>query len=445
MRTDAAAGPALSDGGSTPAEDHAPSGTESHPLRTAVLTVGAVLGLATAQLFYQAGAPSYRTVWAEDGQVFFYQAVHKGLAAIATPYGGYIQVLPRLLAIPGTWLPVSSLATYLAIAAVLTTSLLAVSLYWLTDQVIPSRLLRAALVVAVALHPVLAPETLGNITNVNWIIAFALFFALLRKPDTTRAIALGVAIAFLGATSTTVTVIYVPVAAYVLWTRRDRGTQLVVGAYGLGLALQAINYLKTTQPGATSPTVNLWRLYIARVLGSVAVGDHWASQLWTGGQWKRLLPFVLLAVLMVAGLLALTRGRPLLLATTCLVYSVVSFVAPLEVRGDIGLQLPKAWNGNGTRYDVLGVLFMLAAVFILLGSARLAPRARQFLTVLVVLQLVVVIAFAYRFDNGRSTGPEWGPRLAAARAECRTSHRPVVNVRITPGGVFEVQLSCHDL
>ena len=415
-------------------------------LRTIGLTAGAVIGLTVAQLFYQAGAPSYRTVWAEDGQVYFYDATHKGLSAVATPYAGYLQLLTRMVAIPATWVPVGSVALYLAVAAALCASLAAVSLYWLADQAIPSRLLRAALVFAVALHPVLALENMANITNVIWVLAFAAFWALLRQPRTTGAVVLGVVVAFLGAASTTLTVLYLPVAAYVLWARRDRRTQVVVGAYGLGLGLQGITYLTTSQTHETTSNLHLPTLYAARVLGSVAVGDHWAAQLWASGQRAHLFPFVALVVVLLGGLLAVTRGRALYLGATCIAYSVITFVVPLIVRGVVGLvQLANRWNSNGTRYDVLGVLFVIAAVLVLLSNARIGARARQVLSALVVLQLAVVVGFAYHHTNGRSAGPEWQPRLAAARTQCRARHLTTVTVPITPGGVFVVPLSCADL
>ncbi|HEY6316699.1 MAG TPA: hypothetical protein VI462_02280 [Acidimicrobiia bacterium] len=414
-------------------------------LRTAGLTVGAVAGLTAAQVFYQGGVPSYRTIWAEDGQIYFYDAAHKGLASLATPYSGYLQVLTRLVALPATWVPVTSLAVYLAIAGAVCASLAAVSIYWLADQAIPSRALRVALVIAVALHPVLIVENIANITNMIWVLAFAVFWALLRRPVTTGAVVLGAAVAFAGSASTSLTVLYLPIAAYALWSRRERGTQIVVGAYGLGLVLQGITYLTTSEPGASSAAPHLPTLYLARVLGSVAVGDHWAAQLWDSGQRAHLFPFVALVIVLLGVLFAITRGRALIVGTLCLVYSVVTFVVVLVDRGAVGEQLTSRWNDNATRYDVLGVLFVLAAVFVLLSGTGPARRVRVVLSAVVALQLAVVIGFAYRHDNPRSAGPEWTSGLAAATAACEARHLSEVNVPTSPGGVFMVQLPCHDL
>jgi len=147
-------------------------------------------------------------------------------------------------------------------------------------------------------------------------------------------------------------------------------------------------------------------------------------------------------IVVLAGLLPITRGRALIVGALCFVYFVVTFVVVLVDRGAVGEQLTRRWNDNATHYDVL---FVLAAVFVLLSGAGRAPRVRAVLTGIVALQLAVVIGFAYRHDNPRSGGPEWTSGLAAAKTECEARHLSEVNVPTSPGGVFMVQLPCHDL
>jgi hypothetical protein len=407
------------------------------------LTIAAVLGLAAAQVFYQAGAPSFRTIWAEDGQVFYVAAAARGIAALATPYAGYLQTVPRVLAIPATWLPPSALAVYFAAAGALCSSLVAVSLYWLTDQAISSRVLRMALVFAAALLPVLAFENMANITNTIWLLAFAVFWALVRVPRTTGAVVLGTVITFLGVMSSSTTIVFVPVAAYVFWTRRDRMTRVVLAGYATALALQGITYVTEHSHGPTGAASGLPTLYVARVVGGLAVGEHWAAELWDGGGRTHLFPFAALVVVLIAVLMVLTRGRGTLLASTCVAHSVVLFVGPLLVRGTLGMELTAAWTSAGARYAALGILFLLAAVMVLITNARIASTWRHLLTALVVLQLLVVVVFAYRPSNPRSPGPEWAPRLSAAADRCRTRHPTFVNVPITPGGGWAVTLSCQ--
>ena len=404
----------------------------------------AVVALTAAQLFYQAGAASFRTVWAEDGEVFFDDARRRGLAALARPYAGYLVSLPRLLAFPATWLPAGRIAVYMAVAGALVCSLIAVSLYWLTDQAITSRVLRAVLVVAVALHPVLVLENMANITNVIWVLAFAVFWALLRQPIRRSDAVLAAVVVLLGTLSTSITVVFLPVAGYVAWTRRDRYTRIVVGAFGFALVVQGIAYLSTADHGPTGSAAGLPTLYVARVLGSAAVGEHWATQLWNDGGRTRLLPFAALIALVLLFLFVLTRGRALVLGIIAAAYSVIIFVAPLLNRGTVGMQLGSVWTSNGARYAALGILFLLSSLFIMIPAARFGTTWRNGLVYLAVVQVTVIVAFAYRFENARSPGPEWYPKLVAAAHTCRRNSRNEVAIPTTPSG-WLILLPCTEI
>src|SRR4030081_3271039 len=103
------------------------AGWSQHWLAVA-FSAAAVAVLTGAQIFYQTGSASYRTIWAEDGEVFYDDALRHGLGSLARPYSGYLQTIPRLLAIPATWLPVGRIAIYLAVAAAACCSLVAISL-----------------------------------------------------------------------------------------------------------------------------------------------------------------------------------------------------------------------------------------------------------------------------------------------------------------------------
>lgn len=411
----------------------------------AAISVAAVLALTGAQIFYQTGAASYRTIWAEDGEVFYDDALRHGLGSLARPYSGYLQIVPRMLALPATWFPVGRIAIYLAVAAAACCSLVALSLYWLTDQAIASRRLRAVLVIVVALHPVLVFENLATITNVIWVLGFAVFWALLRRPLTRVDVLVGAVVVFLGTMSTTLTVLYLPVAAYVAWTRRDRYTRIVLGAYALALLLQSVAYLTSSDHGATGDSPGLPTLYVARVLSSAAVGEHWASQLWNDGGRARLFPFAALLVLLVIGLLLTTRGWTRSLGAVAAAYSIIIFVAPLLNRGTVGFQLTKTWTLAGGRYAALGVLFILSSILVMVPGSRIGPRWREALVYFAVIEVIAVVAFAYRFENPRSLGPEWYPELVATARHCPRAGRAEAAVPITPQGVWVLVLPCRDI
>src|SRR3954470_8533036 len=60
------------------------------PLVAFVLCLGALLWRCRERL-------THAHLWAEDGQLFFPDALRLGYAAIFEAYGGYLHVLPRLL------------------------------------------------------------------------------------------------------------------------------------------------------------------------------------------------------------------------------------------------------------------------------------------------------------------------------------------------------------
>ena len=275
--------------------------------------------------------------------------------------------MSRLLVFPGTWFSPTHLAVYLSVAGAATGALVALAVYRLSAGLIDSTVLRVALALAVALHPVLLQENLANITNVIWVLCFAVFFALLHRPENKADVALAVAVAFLGTGSTILGLVFLPVAAYVAWTRRDTATRVVLGAYGLAVVLQVVAYATASNKGTnTAGKGQLLNLYIARVLGITAVGDPGIAHLWNDGGRTFVYPVAFVVVATIAVLLACNRGWTLGLGLVAVGYSVVLFFGDLILRGDAGLPLGSRWTDGSGRYNVMSVLFLLAAIAILI-------------------------------------------------------------------------------
>lgn len=133
--------------------------------------------------------------WAEDILVFFDQALRLGPAAIAEPYGGYLHLLPRLVAALGTQIdPAGAPLLYNAAAGLIATAALA--------SLVSPRTGPLWLGFALALLPTLLPhsgEVFLNLTNVQWFTALLFFAALIKAAPASRgtslaeATALGVA------------------------------------------------------------------------------------------------------------------------------------------------------------------------------------------------------------------------------------------------------------
>ncbi len=424
--------------------------TDSTPARSRirgwVLGVGALVFFTAAQLLYRASPASYRSVFAEDGAIYFHDVMHDGFSALFRPYNGYLVTAPRLLAIPLAWVPLDRVSDYLAVAGAIAGSLVALAVYRLTDQAIDSRLLRGGLAFAVALHPILVYENVANITNVIWVFTFAVFWALIRKPITRGDVALGAGVAFLGMASSSLCIIFVPVAAWIAWTRRDWKSRTVIGAYGLALLLQGLVFLTNSYHGPSGQASGLGTLYVIRVLGVTALGVRGAASLWNAGGQIRVDPFAAAVVVAIVALAALTRGRPRTLGLTAAGYSFIAFLTPLTFRGTAFFRLAPTWTYGGERYSVIGVLFLVASAAIMIPHVRLQSSVRTALAWIVVVQLVVVFALSFRtLHLGGASGPEWHPKLVAAARSCTALHASQWPVTVVPGGAWYVMVPCSKL
>ncbi|HET6346724.1 MAG TPA: glucosyltransferase, partial [Myxococcota bacterium] len=141
------------------------------------------MGAAALSLLRQVGAGALDTVYAEDGTVFLADAYRESTwDAVATPYAGYLHVVPRILAEIVSILPVSAAATGLAVSAALVTGLLALLVYHASGTSLTSPWARALAAAVVVLVPVGQEEIPNSIANLHWPMLYALFWVLLWEP-----------------------------------------------------------------------------------------------------------------------------------------------------------------------------------------------------------------------------------------------------------------------
>ncbi len=148
------------------------SGRRTSSRRSYQLAGGALLFVlaVVVPLLRQTGARSWDTIWGEDGWVYFQQAHDHGLGVLVRGYAGYLQLTPRLLAVPSAWIPIDQLALYFAVVAAVVGAALAWFVYWASEGWIDSQAVRAALASLVVLMPALGYENTANITNLIWIL-----------------------------------------------------------------------------------------------------------------------------------------------------------------------------------------------------------------------------------------------------------------------------------
>ena len=134
----------------------------------------------------------------------------RGDSRLFRGWNGYLQLPPRVLGAVSTFVPVRDLAVFCAVSAQIVNATLAVFVYWASATWIRSRLLRVALASLVVLVPALGYENTATITNTIWTFAAVAPWALVSSAERRAAVVARSAVAFLAATATPLTLIYLP-------------------------------------------------------------------------------------------------------------------------------------------------------------------------------------------------------------------------------------------
>jgi hypothetical protein len=423
--------------------------------------VGGALLVALAALlplFRQKGFASWQTVYAEDGYIYGHGARVAGpLHALLAGYAGYLQLLPRLLAVPAAWLPVRWWAWYFAVAGTMVTALLAWFCYWATDGWVHSRPVRLALASLVALMPALVSENTATITNTIWALACVAPWALVSLRERRRDTVVRGVVVFLAATATPLTVIFVPIAVGWCAVRRTRSAFMVSGVFGAGLALQLAVVTHTSNTNIAVPigAAEVARFTAARVFGVFLFGQQGANRIYTIGAG---LIFVVAPVLTLALLVALVvlvpraGWRPVALAAMFLVTAVAFFVVPVVGRGALSLGVPMGPSLAALRFSVVPVMLLASAFAVLVasqdvGRPRLAERIGR---PVFVAQVVVVTLLSFSAANYRSNGPQWVRSVDASYAQYCAGRSPdapaqLRELRFGVFGHWDFTLPCRDL
>lgn len=403
---------------------------------------GLLMAAVLLPLVRQADYRPWDTLWAEDGVVFVRDAgdlpIHETLLR---PYAGYGHLLPRLLAAPTRYLPLEWIPGYLALASTLVAAAVAWFVYRASADHVPAVWARLALAAACVSSPVLMDEAETTVANIQWVVSFAVFWALVSRRAGRGDLAARGLVAFLGAATSPLTALYLPLLAAVLWARRRRADAVVGGIFVAGLLVQASVVLgQQAERQSGSSLDHLVVLYPVRVLGSALVGESGVRALWPRpGVW---LAVGATAFALVGATLAIRRlgPRSCRTAVAALAVSVAYFALPVYLRGTEGLKLVAGtYNFVGSRYAVVPVLLVVSAAAILC-----ARSGKRWTSTALALQVVVVALLSLGVPDSwqRSGGSSWAEGIRDARASCRTSSRPDAPAPISPDG-WVLWMPCH--
>ncbi|WP_238011478.1 hypothetical protein KZZ52_48010 [Dactylosporangium sp. AC04546] len=377
-----------------------------------VVPLLAVAGAALAGLWRTRGPAAVDSIWAEDGQNFLTDAVTlPWYEAIGTPFNGYYHVVARSCWAVIALFPLSWAAALNAVVDAVLTALLALGVY----AAARSRLPRAAAVVVGATAAVPMGFEPNALAQLQFPLVYCGLWMLLREPGGRAARVVATAVPALAVLNSMLGVLLLPVAALRLARRRDRVRLMPALALLPGTALQLVPLLTGVserslgeQPD-TNP-VSVLETYLRWGVPRSFLGPAWLAPPYedAAGHTALVAAGLLIPAAVVAlALLRRTRAEWGLAAT------LAGFAALAGA-----LQLA-AHGGPEGRYLVLVTLPNIAAAACLL-LPRSAETGRTPLVVFATL-LCVVCAANLRLPGPRDGIPEWGPTVAAARAECRAA------------------------
>ena len=384
-------------------------------------------------------------MWAEDGSVYATDAFHFGsVHTLLRGYAGYVQFLPRLLALVAVAAPIKRTSVVFAVAASLCCALLAVFVFRCTERWIESMALRLVVAAMVALVPAGAFETTANVANLGWPLLVGTFWAIVSRQRSVGDTALRAIVAVLTALTTTVAVVFAPLALGLSWYRRRRRDWIVAAAFGVALAVQLVLDLSASAspPRASSSWIDLPAVFGVRVLASMVFGERWLPDAWAAlGFGTILLTLLVLAVVASLGIGQAAADRRWF-ALASLAMSFVLFAVPMWIRGTGYVHLGgAALNVNASRYVVAPIGVATSGLLVLVDAS-----GRRWLRDVVATYGVLLLVLSLRMPTARSSADSWAAEAEMATRLCRAEPTlTTVRLPISPGPPWTVIVPCARL
>jgi hypothetical protein len=404
----------------------------------AAIALGTVIMLAR-----QTGVPAWRTLWAEDRGVFLPQALASSTRSLVTPYAGYLELYPRLIADAVVMFPLSDAAIGFAVAGALTASCLAVFVFHASAGHVHRPALRVLVAASVVLLPTALEEIANNGVNTTWYLLFAAFWALVWRPRSRWGMAAAGLVCFAAASSNPLAVIYLPlVAARLIALPRLREHAATIGWLAGGL-LQVPAILTQSQARAhvgTTPAKAVafygQNVTLAAVAGHRGV-DALRSAGWLGGG-------AIAATLAIAiGVIWACRQRDAAaraLVVAAVVLGLILTLGAVLISGYVTLRSARPdLYLRGSRYAQPAVLLLVSAAIVAVDGflRRTGIRLERAAHVTAALLLVAVLGTTwvvnFRYVNSRATYKPWSYHLAQIERRC--AQYPPRAVHATAGGI----------
>jgi hypothetical protein len=400
-----------------------------------LVQVAAVALGALVMLVRIGGRPSWESIWAEDRGIYLPGALGHPWHLLQS-YGGYLQLVPRLIAQVAALVPFRHASVAFAVGGALVASACGLFAYHASAGQVSSRWLRALAGLSVVLLPVAQLEIADNGVNSIWYLLAALFWAALWRPRTRAGATVAAVVACAAAASSSLALLYAPLfaARAVVVPRRLREHAATAG-WALGSLLQ-VGVIVTSHQSRLRPhdPVNAM-LYYAHDVLLPALGWHLSWQLrdiagLTGA--TAIIGGFLFAVLAAA--VATQPGRCRVFVVTAVATGLVftAFTSAFAWGGPG--QLVTVRVEHGARYSTVPILLLDAALIVAADAyaRRWWPRPRA---IAAVAALVAVLAAGwatdFRYPVRRFAGPAsaWEHTSSEWLRQCQ--HSPAGTITVT--------------
>lgn len=403
-----------------------------------------------------------QTAWAEDGGVFLRDVLSSnGWETLIKPYDGYMHLIPRaLVGVVYAIAPIDAFAVWVSCLSCAVAAGVGLGVFMLAKPLIQSPWLRAIFAAIPVLLPVAPIEVLGNAANLHWYFLWLSPWLLINRPDSRGGRTGLFLIALTTSASEVITVIFLPLAAWMIWKRKNYWAPI---GLIMGVGLQLLTTI-------LSPRTESLRVDNSVGLRSVAIGffvQPIASLVWTDshafaaglaktGAPTIFLPATLLTLLCLAiFMFGTTTFKVAALcavgsAVTCWTASVLINANPVFNYAYFDSQ---DWRQNFefSRYAVAPGMILLALIPLALASLlKPLTHGRQpgtkisSSTALLAFVLVMLPNF-FQASTLRQAGPEWAAQVATARASCssdKTLTESTVSVAPVQWKFSLVELPC---
>ena len=354
------------------------------------------------------GRPAWDGISTEDVDVFLAQA-------LAHPwhlqsYGGYLELVPRLIGQMVSLLPIRYAAAGFAVGGALIASGCGLLAYHASAPLISSRWLRVLLGLSVLLLPVAQLEIADNGVNTIWYLLVALFWAALWRPRTRAGAGAAAVAAFAAAASSSVALLFAPlfVARAIVVPRRLR-EHVATAGWALGCLVQFV-IIATSHTSRLAPhnPINAVIYYTREVL-LPTIGWHlsWHLRDLIGVNAAAVLVGGLILIVLAAAVVTQTGRTRVFVVTAVLTGLVFTAITSAFAWGGPG-QLVSVKVEHGARYSTLPILLLDAALIVAADACvrRWWPRPKA---IVAVVALVAVLgagwATDFRYPVRRLAGP----------------------------------------